>query len=665
MAKSFYDKFMEAREKKNLAIHNQLNQGIPVENMNITGMSNALDGLYAMIMDYKQSPEYQEKLALAEERKAIKKGLREGGQPVLDENGDPVIGDDGKPVLTQPMSRKEARKKYKEDADKYAEEIGAEGNRYRKRDEYLRKVKADREAEQDVKDADEKSKHDDDKKDDNSPNTFRSPLTFGRADATLIAGARRMAQAGRSRNVFAGLDQMVDTMMLMKKHQREATRKELDNIVLEDIDNGFTAFANGPEACQGYLSEAKRELASLKAKALRLSPDSPEFHEVKSKMTSIENRWKTLNTEMAKLQTEKGQWADMHGAGVKNDPNSESDGRFRYSNGTLIEGNKSYDYLNQIMNKTANMIINPETGAIEWEVSFMQEVDDGQGGVTQIPQTEMVQLDKLKENIFERDDAGLEAYTKYRSEVENNQKNNLEFNQGKAESIANQLFGSDLSEPNKRNMVSWMYDDLDGDGKTFLDDWGSMLEGSGVNLDQFASTADWSKPYMIPEDQGDGNIVMVESGQTVGQFLRDELKAYYVERLRGFHNNLVQANGKSVRSKMGTGEPINADGEDFPNWWEGADEENMKQTTLMRNDQYMEQQKNKDIKEVYANIDQVEADGSGKIYVPGGKGAYYEKQGDRYVLIHSNGIPDGKTGKDDDPTYYSVQDVKNRIKYGD
>ena len=262
----------------------------------------------------------------------------------------------------------------------------------------------------------------------------------------------------------------------------------------------------------------------------------------------------------------------------------------------------------------------------------------------------MVQLDKLHENIFERDGAGMEAFTKYREQVEKNQKNNLQFDQGKAESLTNQLFGSNLSEPNKRNMVSWMYDDLDGDGKTFLDDWGQMLEGTGVNLDQFKSTADWSKSYMVPEQQQDGSIVMVESGQTVGQFLRDELKAYYVERLRGMHNNLVEANGKSVRSRMGTGEPINSDGEDFPNWHEGAVD--TQATSYEKNLAIQNRDRNKNNETFLAELD------SGQDVVQSPNGGFYRLQGDgTYVYFKQNGEP--MTDADNVPISYTKEQVQN------
>ena len=58
------------------------------------------------------------------------------------------------------------------------------------------------------------------------------------------------------------------------------------------------------------------------------------------------------------------------------------------------------------------------------------------------------------------------------------------------------------------------------DGKTFLDDYKTWADFADVDITQFHSTADWNKPYMVPNEDGQ----MVESGQTVGEYLRDELK---------------------------------------------------------------------------------------------------------------------------------------------
>ena len=622
MADSYYDKWKAERAKRNQAIQANLEAGVPVENMNISGMNSGLDALYSMITEYKQSDEYKEKLALAEERKGIIKGKMKEG-----------------------MSRKEARQAYKAEADAYAKEEGFEGNRYRKRNQYLRDKKAEKEAERKVKEADEKNKINeekgDDKKDDNSANKFRSPLNFGKADATLIAGARRMGQAGRQYNAFAGLDNLINTQMMYKKGLKDRTRKELENVQLEDIDNGFFAFNGGSEACQEYLTECKKELGRLKSEAMRVGVDSPKYAELKSKMTSVENRWKKLNTTMSRLQIQKAEFVEMNGYTVKGDPTSkdDSDGRFRYSQATLQEGNESYRLMQEIMNKDAQMKINPETGKVEFYCTTLD--DNG----TPIPgQDKVVDLDSLYDNIYERDEDGLSAYTQYRTQVESNQKNNLEFNQGKARSLMNQMFGTN-DDPNKKKMVSWMYDDLDGDGKTFLEDYETWADFADVDITQFHSTADWSKPYMEPNENGQ----MVESGQTVGEYLRDELKEYYIERLRGMHNNLVEANGKSVRSKIGTGEPVNADGEDFPTWHEGTTD--TQQTSYEKNLAIQNRDRKKNNETFLAELN------SGQDVVQSPNGGFYRKQSDgTYVYYRANGTP--MTDADNAPIVYTKEQAE-------
>lgn len=536
MAESYYDKWMADRSKKQQDIRAKINRGVPVENMGIGGMNRALDGLYAQISDYKQSDAYKEKVAMSQAKREEKKTLRKGGQPVLDSQGNPMVEAkmvDGKlvevPRVTDPMSRKEARQQYKKDAASFAEEKDIKGNRYKKRKEYNRQLIAAKDAKSAVGDDDNK------KVDEKSPaSMLGSPLHFGKADPTLVAGVRTMGQAGRSYDPWSGPTELINRIALMKKGVREATDKELENYSLDEVQDGFNSFENGNNACTSYLTEAKRELASLKAEARKVGHDDPRFDEIKSKMTKVEDRWKKLNTKMTSVQLEKDNWANMHGKG---DGDGNNDGRFKYSDATLLEGNNDYDYLNQVMANNASMLIN-NNGDIEFEVASM----DGDGT------TEIVTIDQLKKGVWERDESGQTAWAKFRNDVvEKGQKQNLSFNQGKAESMVNQLFGNNQS-PQKRNMVSWMYDDLDGDGKTWIDDF--KAEFPDVDASAFKPNADWDAPYMVDEDG-----VEVESGQTIGDYLRDELKAYYIERMRGVHNTLVKANGKSKISPFGGIEP--------------------------------------------------------------------------------------------------------------
>ena len=495
---SYYDRYMKNRAAMEQERTSLMNAGVPVENMGITGLSSAFDGLQALIRDYKNSDEYKAKVAAKREERATKKSFKKAEK--------------GFKALEKGKEKKAARK-FRKGIDKVG---GDESNKFIKNPdgsiEYL--------IESNVP---EDTSTNDVEKDNTSPATMaftKSPMKYGRADATLIAGVRRMNQAKNSVNLFQPLDDLVDRVRLMKQQVRKKAEKELNQYSLEKTNDAFSTFKNGTNAATQYLSEQKKIMSDLKAEAQRVGVDSPEYAKIKEQIIAVEDKWKKLNTQMVNIQTAKDTWANMHGKG---EGEGNNDGRFRYSNAMLDL--PEYDYLNQIHSGQADMLINNE-GQIEFVVANMNATGE----------TMVVSLDDLENSIYKRDDAGLQAYATYRQQVEATQKNNLPFNQGKAESLVNQLFGT-RQEPNKKNMVSWMYDDLDGDGKTWIDDF--ALENPDFDINMFSPNADWNAMY--------------NEDQTVGDWLRDELKAYYVERLRGLHNNLVQANGKSTISEYGTG----------------------------------------------------------------------------------------------------------------
>jgi len=488
--KSYYERYMEERNARELQVQQALANGLPVENMGITGVSSALDGLQALIRDYKQSEAYQAKVAAKQEERAEKR-----------------------------EARKEERelKKLRSYEDKYDKQQAREKKKALKKEEKIKKKT--------LKD-DKLENRDRFIPDFSKGNTgtmafMKSPMKYGRADATLIAGVRRMNQAGKQYNAFSGVNDLVDRVALMKESVRKKAQKELNQYSVEETNNGFNKFKNGTNACTQYLSEQKKAMSDLKAKAENLNTNSPKFKQIKSEIIAIEDKWKALNTQMTEVQTNRDDWANMHGKG---EGEGNNDGRFRYSNATL--DTPEYDYLNQIHSGQADMLISPN-GQIQFVVGNM----DASG------QTSIVTLDQLNETIFERDEDGLGAFAKYREEVAKNQKENMPFSQGKAESLVNQLFGT-KQDPNKKVMVSWMYDDLDGDGKTWIDDF--TLENPDVDISKYSAGANWSEPY--------------DENQNIGEWLRDELKAYYVERLRGVHNDMHKANGKSTPSAYGTGE---------------------------------------------------------------------------------------------------------------
>ena len=517
---SYYDQYMKNRAAMEQERVSLMDAGVPVENMGITGLSSAFDGLQALIRDYKNTDEYKAKVAAKQEERAQNRIRRRG------ERG--MAKDD---------------KKRKKAAKKEAKERGETGKNKRAVNKSLKGFDPNKKntTSEEAQDAITSGMNPSGPEIYYSPsdgkyasfipsanyasfmpsaNKMKSPMKYGRADATLIAGVRRMNQARNSVNLFQPIDDLVDRVKLMKQQVRSKAEKELNQYSLEKTNDAFSTFKNGTNAATQYLSEQKKIMSDLKAEAERVGVDSPKYAKIKEQIIAVEDRWKKLNTQMVNVQTAKDNWANMHGKG---EDEGNNDGRFRYSNAMLDL--PEYDYLNQIHSNQADMLINNE-GQIEFVVANMNATGE----------TMIVSLDNLENSIYKRDDAGLGAYAKYRQEVEATQKNNLPFNQGKAESLVNQLFGT-RQDPNKKNMVSWMYDDLDGDGKTWIDDF--TLEHPDFDINTFSPNADWSAMY--------------NEDQTVGEWLRGELKLYYVERLRGLHNNLVQANGKSTMSEYGTG----------------------------------------------------------------------------------------------------------------
>ena len=500
--KSYYEKYMEERNARELQVQQALANGVPVENMGITGVSNALDSLQALIRDYKQSEAYQAKVAANQEERAEKREARK---------------------------KERELKKFRRAEHKYDKQQARKKKKALKKEEKINKKIAKLDPEKIKKKTLKDDKLEDRDRtipDFSKGNTgtmafMKSPMKYGRADATLIAGIRRMNQAGRQYNAFSGVDDLVDRIALMKESVRKKAQKELDQYSVEETNNGFNKFKNGTNACTQYLSEQKKAMSDLKAKAENLNTNSPKFKQIKSEIIAIEDKWKALNTQMTEIQMSRDDWANMHGKG---EGEGNNDGRFRYSNATL--DTPEYDYLNQIHSGQADMLIDPN-GQIQFVVGNM----DASG------QTSVVTLDMLNESIFERDEDGLAAFANYREIVAENQKENMPFNQGKAESLVNQLFGT-KQDPNKKVMVSWMYDDLDGDGRTWIDDF--TLEYPDVDISKYSAGANWNEPY--------------DENQNIGEWLRDELKAYYIERLRGVHNDMHKANGKSTPSAYGTGE---------------------------------------------------------------------------------------------------------------
>ena len=412
--------------------------------------------------------------------------------------------------------------------------------------------------------------------------------------AALRKGMLGMSNARNIRAQSAGLNNMYNVFSLMRDKQRQRTEAELANFSIDNVQSGFDDFNNGTFACGEYLSAQKRELAALKAKSRKLNANSPEFQEYKTKMKTIDTRVKQLNGSMEQLQLTKADFADKHGKG-----DQDKDGRFRYSEAT--RQSDSYFYMQQVMNKTAPMIID-KSGQTMFEVSK----PDGSG-------MQFMSIDQMEQGIYEKDDSGLQFYSTMQDAVDKNHKANMMFDEGAVNANLGKIFGYN-KDVNKNNVMSWIHDfpELGADGKTFIQhyketklpdakiawaentlaqykdkipnrgeimkDGVSLEEAQALQKSSFDFTGETGMTddmilnsqvpemqYFDPDNTADWGQVskfsMIYSGdnnneRTIGEHIRDELKAYYMYRLKKRHDKNVVAenrvNGKNTYTNVNT-----------------------------------------------------------------------------------------------------------------
>ena len=421
------------------------------------------------------------------------------------------------------------------------------------------------------------------------PNKMKSPMK--RAYKANVEAFYKIGRGmvGQPENIgFQALDAGLDIISLIRKRNRDAVEKELQNFNIDDVQNGFNDFKNGQLSCTNWATQKKKELAELRRQARRVNPNSEKFQELKMQMSQLDATSKRLNGAMELLQDAKAEWADMHGMGDK-----EDDGRFRYSKAT--RESESYHNLNEIMTKQAGMEID-ENGQIVFHV--MRK--DGSG----IFKTT---LDQALEGVYEIDEAGQENFDALRDQVIKDQRNNLFFDQGKYRANLNQIFGEG-EDVNKKVLMSWMYDfpEFSSNGKSFINNytndglesakvqWATdtinQYKGSGglkdevyndlmgdgkitpEEADEFLETY---KRFRVPgseEPMVDDNYLIENymplnkyfdpdnsfdwgqklSGEdiTIGQKIRDELITYYMDQLMDLHDQYVNAenrgNGKDT-----------------------------------------------------------------------------------------------------------------------
>jgi len=211
---SYYDQYMANRAARDQERIKLASAGVPVENMGITGLSSAFDSLQAMIRDYKNSDEYKAKVAAKREERAAKEKNKEAVDKQIegrDPNKKNTTKEETAEALRTNTTPKDPEVKINpsQNVTNYASFMP-------------------------------------------SANKMKSPMKYGRADATLIAGVRRMNQARNSVNVFQPIDDLVDRVRLMKQEVRKKANKELEQYSLEKTNDTFSTFKNGTNAATQY-----------------------------------------------------------------------------------------------------------------------------------------------------------------------------------------------------------------------------------------------------------------------------------------------------------------------------------------------------------------------------------------------------------------------------
>tara|TARA_R100000388_G_scaffold60336_1_gene44288 strand:- start:2310 stop:4097 length:1788 start_codon:yes stop_codon:yes gene_type:complete len=559
-------------------------EGFAGETMGITGLNNSLTDLYntLAVLKEKELQNRADKDAIAvDEGYADRKSMRKGQQVAkLEEK---MEGLDPKSDKYKRLEKRAKRKAKKiEYADHVPEAIPEKVNKKEDKQE---------EEEQEIYDTAPIDK------DPSSSLTMKaSPAKFKFNVAALRKGMLGASNAKSIKAASAGLNNMYNVFSLMRDQQRIRTEAELANFNIDKVQSGFDDFNNGTFATGEYVSAQKRKLAALKAKARKLNANSPKFQELKSEMKKIDDSMKQLNGAMQGLQLEKADFADKHGMG-----DQDKDGRFRYSEAT--RQSDSYFYLQQVMNKTAPMVID-STGSVMFEVSK----PDGSG-------MQMMTVAQMQQGIYERDDNGLQYYNTMRDAVDKNQKANMYFDEGAVNAGLGKIFGYN-KDVNKKNVMSWIHDfpELGADGKTFIqhykevklpaakiawakktleqykdqipnyaeimgdDDVVTLEEAEALQKSSFEFTGetgitddmimleyDEAYKYFDPDNATDwgqvSKFTMPFSGannneRTIGEHIRDELKAYYMDRLKKRHDRNVNAevrgNGRDTYTNVNT-----------------------------------------------------------------------------------------------------------------
>jgi hypothetical protein len=322
----------------------------------------------------------------------------------------------------------------------------------------------------------------------------KSPMKFGGGSASLIRSYR---QSSPRQVNYGNIRSQIDAVADAYKSQVEAlAKKELEAYDINEASvEGFKGFGNGQNMATEYFTAQKEELARLKNEAAKTSYRGKRYKNLKLKMQEIEDNSINMNNRMKELQDAKLEWVTANGYGP------EGNGISTYSNGSSQE-NKHY--LNEIFSKNAPV-----------------QMTDGQMIFTiKDPNTgepKQMTLEQAMEGVYKIDERSRDALKKQRESLRKSVKDNLSFDEGAIKSDLDYM----LRDAGDNQLMSWMYDDLNGTGRSFVEDFAAA--NTGLSEEDLNPSSDlWKKEGFVDA-------------------LKEEIKEYYLEMSRSTYNKYQEA----------------------------------------------------------------------------------------------------------------------------
>lgn len=335
----------------------------------------------------------------------------------------------------------------------------------------------------------------------------KSPMKFGGGNANLINAYRRTSQQMSQGPNWSKVREDIERGQAAYEEKiKEAAQTELEQYNVNAADNGFKEFGDGQAAAMRYFDDKKKQLAQLKQDAAKNKYRGKKYRDLKDQMQKIEDETDALNGGMKAIQDQKLQWVKNNGYGP------DGNGIDSYSAGS---DPKDKHLLDQIYSKNARMFIDTDNSdAIMFEVTYEGEKD-------------VVSLNELTQKVYKKDTKSRVALSDYRNTLKKNVKENLDFDGDRTMADINYM----LSGANTGKIMSWMWDDIDGTGTSFEQNF----------LDAFGDTI----PEEMKEDLFNANSALWkqadEEGVTFGEHMKREIAEYYTEGLRNSYNTFQSA----------------------------------------------------------------------------------------------------------------------------